>query len=124
MIVVIEDGNVPAPQVSVRAHCRAAWIESAEIVSGGSQAFGNAVEDGTHLSDIQHGGEIAIESVEIVVLGIIPAGDLADEEEILLAEILCAFLDGAAEIPRLFLCYCLRVSIRNPSQSVRAIQYL
>ena len=67
-----------------------------------NQPLGYAFECGSHLADVQRRVQVAVVNVQVALLGLVAARDLADQEKIVLADVGCKLFDRAAEIPRLF----------------------
>jgi len=99
-------------------------IEAVELGARYRQTLGHRDRCGPHLADVERGIEVAVENVEVAVLGEVAAGNLTDQEEVVLADIGGELLIEPQKLRACSWVTCFSVSMRNPSQSVRAIQYL
>ena len=98
MVVIVEDRDVPLAKIAVRAHLRVARIEAAKVRLRVRQAFGDVLEGGPHVTDVERSVQVAPEDVEEPVLSEIAARYFADQQEIGLSQIRREFLDRAAEV--------------------------
>ncbi len=101
VIVVVEDRDVPVADVAVRTDDRPAGVEPVEVGARRPPSLGHGGQGRSHLADVERSVEVAIEHVQVAVLGEVTAGDLAGEEEVLLADVGGELLDRPAERPRL-----------------------
>src|SRR5262245_49920555 len=108
LIVVVENRYMLASEIAVRAERVFRRIEAVEIGAPPRQTLGHRDQCRSHLTDVERGIEVAVENVEITVRGEIAAGDLADQEEIVLADIGGELFDRAAEVAGLLLGYVLQ----------------
>ena len=88
------------------------------------ETLGDALQRRAHVADIECRVEVSPEHVEEAILREIAARHFSDEEEVGFADVGGELFDRAAEVTASSNDTCLSVSMRKPSQSVSAIQYL
>ena len=83
VIVVVEDRDVAVAEVAVRARSRRRRRSNPRSTTAGcSRPLSDAVEGQPHPADVECRVEVALEHVEVAVLRVVAAGDLADEKEV------------------------------------------
>src|SRR6266446_3209961 len=98
LVVVVENRYMLVAEVAVRPKRVLRRIEAVEIGARQRQTLGHSNERRPHLADVERGIEVAVENVEVTLFGEIAAGDLADQEEIVLTDIGSELFDRAAEV--------------------------
>ena len=101
VVVVVEDRDVLVAQLPVRAEHGVARVEAIEVRHRRLQALGHAAQRQPHFADVERRIQVLRQHVQVAVRVVIAAGDLANQEKVLLAQVRRKFFDCAAKVARL-----------------------
>ena len=123
LVVVVENRHVLVSEVPVRTQ-GVQWIEEIEVGVLCRKTLADRLQRRSCPADVEDSVEVALQAVECERTEASSPGDSATRRRVLFPRLRPYSLIAPQKLRASSSATCLKVSIRNPSQSVRAIQYL